>query len=416
MDNAQALVVGIANYQKINKLPATILKDAQDIYKLLTAPAYCGYSPDRSQLLLDEQATKVGIVEALAKLAERSNDNSTVFIYISSHGGQIKAGPHKGEYLLPIDTDLTNDLSSDAALAHTSISGEQFTEALRAIPARKLVVMFDCCHAGGIGQPKEGIAQAIEKGLPENYYEILTQGRGRVILASSRGHEQSYILPGAENSLFTQHLLAGLRGEAIGTGGVIRILDLFSYLQPKVTNDCSTQHPILKAEIEENFPVSLHLGGRKETPIPTASLADNYEYDAFISYQAKGPDKTWVHQTLLPSLESSGLKVCLDVRFPLGIPIITSLERAIQRSHYTLLVLSPAYLESSYVEFENLVAQHLGLEESRYRLLPILRAECTPRLGLRVLPLLDMSDSESFEMNIDRLIYQLRQPPSGKDG
>ena len=49
-------------------------------------------------------------------------------------------------------------------------------------------------------------------GLPDSYYERLAAGRGRAILSSSRDTEFSYLLSGASNSLFTQHLLAGLRG------------------------------------------------------------------------------------------------------------------------------------------------------------------------------------------------------------
>ncbi|WP_424102936.1 caspase family protein [Moorena producens] len=128
MDNAHALVVGIANYQNINQLPNTILQDAQNIYNLLIHPEYCGYSPERVQLLLDSQATKAALTEALANLAQKSNKDSTVLIYISSHGGQIKEGAYQGEYLLPVDTNLT---SSGSLLAQTAISGDQFTEALR---------------------------------------------------------------------------------------------------------------------------------------------------------------------------------------------------------------------------------------------------------------------------------------------
>jgi len=408
MNNAYALIVGIANYQAIRSLPQTILKDARDIYDLLTTPEYCGYLPDHVQLLLDSQATKAAITEALANLTRKSKEDSTVLIYFSSHGGQIEEGSDQGEYLLPVDTDF----SSNESLVQTAISGNQFTEALRAIPAQKLVVIFDCCHAGGIAQPKTATAPVIKAGLPESYYDVLKEGQGRVILASSRSSEASYILQDAENSLFTQHLLAGLKGGAIGLGGVVRILDLFSYLQPKVTNDQAGQHPLLKAEIEENFAITLYQGGKIQRQIPTASLADGYEYDVFISYRAKGQDKTWVRKTLLPYLESEGLRVYLEFYFPLGVPVISSMERAIQRSRYTLLVLSPAYLENSYREFEGLVAQHLGLEESQYRLLPIMCEKCIPRLGLRVLPLLDMTDEEEFETNIDRLVYQLRQPQS----
>ncbi|GAA6618390.1 caspase family protein [Scytonema sp. NUACC26] len=410
--SAHALVVGIANYQKIKGLPETVLKDAKDIYELLINPQHCSYLPDNVQLLLDTEATQTALLQALAKLAERSNQNSTVFIYISSHGGQLKSGSYAGEYLLPVDTDFT----SEALLAQTTISGTQFTEALRAIPAQKLVVIFDCCHSGGIGQPKDTDATEIKTGLPESYYDTLKQGRGRVILASSRSTEQSYILPGAGNSLFTQHLLDGLKGEVIAPGGVIRILDLFSYLQPKVTKDWPQQHPILKAEIEENFPVALYMGGKAATPLPTTSPNDAYEYDVFISYLAKDADKTWVRKTLLPSLESKGLRVAIDSRFPLGVPLIISMERAIQQSRYTLVILSLSYLESSYGEFENLAAQHLGLEESKYRLIPIVREECTPRLGLRILFLLDMTDEDEFDTNMERLVYQLRQLPAGRNG
>lgn len=404
LENAHALIVGIANYQKINPLPATVLKDAQDIYNLLVSPNYGGYVPDNVQLLLDSQATQANLREALSSIAQKSDADSSVVIYISSHGGQVDFGPHAGEYLLPVDADCTS-------LAQTAIAGTDFTEALRAIPARKLVVLFDCCHAGGIGQPKDANAPILKGGLSDSYYDVLKQGRGRVILASSRSDEQSYILPGGTNSLFTQHLLDGLRGGAIAPGGVIRILDLFSYLQPKVTSGSPVQHPILKAEIEENFPIALYLGGKSATPLPSVLPPDSYQYDVFISYQGKEPDKSWVRKTLLPYCESKGLRVNLDIRFPLGVPTIKSMERAIQQSRYTLIVLSPNYLESSFADFENLMAQHLGLEQSKNRLIPILREPCNPRLGLQILFMLDMTDDEEFDMNMERLVYQLRQPP-----
>ncbi len=406
MRDAHALVIGIANYRNINHLPPTVLKDARDILDLLIDPNYCAYPPGNVQLLLDEQATQSAMRQALAELAARSNADSTVFVYMSSHGGRIESGPYAGEYLLPVDTEYT----SAEALARTAISGTEFTEALRAVPARKVVVVFDCCHSGGIGQPKDATVPEI-KALPERYYDTLKEGRGRVILASSRSTEYSWVMPGADNSLFTHHLLAGLRGGAPGPGGVIRIFDLFDYVQPRVTGDRPDQHPIFKAEIEENFAVALFLGGKSPMPVPTTAPEDGYDYDVFVSYSSRKVDRRWVRKTLLPRLEAEGLRVAVDFRAPLGVPKIVFRETAVQKSRYTVLVLSPAYLESDYAEFENLIAQHLGLEESRYRLLPLMIEECTPRLGLRILPILDMSDEEEFDMNIERLIYQLRQPP-----
>jgi hypothetical protein len=280
---------------------------------------------------------------------------------------------------------------------------------LRVIPARKVVVVFDCCHAGGIGQPKEATASEL-KALPESYYEVLKSGRGRVILASSRSTESSYVLPGAANSLFTQHLLAGLRGGAPGPGGVIRIFDLFHYLQPRVTADQPNQHPIFKAEVEENFPVTLYLGGKVSVPKLPPTPTDQFIYDVFISYRQKEPDRSWVRKTLRPRLEAQGLRVCTDhLNFRLGAPLVLEMARAVEQSRYTLAVLSPSYLTSNFTELENVMAEHLGLEKSQRRLLAVLREPCTPRLGMRARLCLDMTDDNELELNVQRLIYELRQ-------
>ncbi len=406
--NAHALIVGIANYRQVSPLPVAVLKDAQAIHDLLTDPQYCAYPPDHVRLLLDGQATQAALRQVLADLALRADADSTVFLYISGHGGRVEAGPYAGEYLLPADACYT----SDQALADSAISGAELTQALRAIPARKVVVVFDCCHAGGIGQPKGAAASGIKAGLSERTYEALMAGRGRVILASSRSDEYSYVLPGAEHSLFTCHLLAGLRGGAPGPGGVIRIFDLFNYVQPRVTAEQPNQHPIFKAEIEENLAVALYLGGQVSPLPPPPVLAGPFACDLFISYSHQEPDRSWVRRRLLPRLEREGLRVCVDYRdFRLGAPLVLEMARAVEQSRYTLAVLSPAYLASNFAELENVLAEHLGLEKGQRRLLTVMRQDCTPRLGMRARMWLDMTDDAEFEAAVARLAYELRQPP-----
>jgi hypothetical protein len=258
MKSSFALVIGIADYDHVNSLPSTVLKDAQDIQELLLDPAYCGYPPGNVRLLLNRDATLVKINEALDDLARQCEKDSTVFIYISAHGGRIESGPWQGEYLIAVDTEW----GSDQTLAASALSGSEFSAALGRINARKIVVVFDCCHAGGLGHIKAPTGTGFKAGLPESYYLALKAGRGRVIIASSRDSEVSWIMPGNNNSLFTLHLLAGLRGAATNGDGLIRIFDLFSYLQPRVTADQPQQHPIFKAEVEENFPIALSLGGQ----------------------------------------------------------------------------------------------------------------------------------------------------------
>ena len=141
---------------------------------LLIDPNHCGYRPEAVTTLLDGDATQAGIRNGLAGLAGRSGPDSTVLIYFSGHGGRIESGPHAGEYLLPVDTTYPGDVE----LAGTAISGDEFTAALKAIKARKVLVIFDCCHAGGVGQPRDLIAAPVTPGFSDGYYERLRAGRG----------------------------------------------------------------------------------------------------------------------------------------------------------------------------------------------------------------------------------------------
>src|SRR3712207_5390536 len=97
MDNAHALVIGIANYQHINKLPP--VKDAEDIANLLTDPTRCGYPKDIVTRLLDEQATQAALRQGLSSLSQRCNQHSTGSIYFPGHGGRLESGAHAGQYL-----------------------------------------------------------------------------------------------------------------------------------------------------------------------------------------------------------------------------------------------------------------------------------------------------------------------------
>ncbi|HUV90537.1 MAG TPA: caspase family protein [Anaerolineae bacterium] len=405
MDNAHALVIGIANYRHVNGLPPTVLQDAQDIHDLLVDPQHCGYPAGSVQLLLDSAATQAAMRQALADLAARCDLDSTVFCYVSSHGGRIESGPCAGEYLLPVDTVYT----SAESLAQTAISGNEFTEALRAIPARKVVVFFDCCHAGGTGQPKDAIPEI--KALPESYYDALKAGQGRAILASSRSSEYSWVLPGAPNSLFTHHLLAGLRGGIASDDGLVRIFDLFEYLQPRVTADQPNQHPIFKAELEENLPVALYLGGQKGV-VPKDE--QGFRYDAYVSYVEREPDAAWVWETLVPRLEEAGLRVAVsgDVEEP-GVARVVNVERGIRQAKRTVIVLSEAYLADNMADFENTLAQTMGVQEGIYRLLPVKIAPLDDdRLPTRLsmLTTLDLVHPRRAEREFERLVQALRGP------
>ncbi len=260
--DAHAVVIAAANYRDAQRLPEAVLNDARDIVAVLSAADYCGYDPTKITILLDEKATLGAIRQALADLASASSPNGTVFIFFSGHGARVTRDGTEASVLMSIDSRPTD-------LRGTSLSEADFSKALAAIPAKRLVVVLDACHAGGAVVLKGDSGAAVENGLEEKTLARLADGTGRVILASCRADEKSIVRKGARNSVFTQRLLEALKGEARTRGdGLIRIFEVFEYVSENVWATVEErQHPIFKAgDLEDNFPVALDRGGVNAAP------------------------------------------------------------------------------------------------------------------------------------------------------
>ncbi len=261
-ENGFALVIGVANYPKVRRLPTTVLKDAQDMYDLLRSPSHCAYPVRNTRLLLDDQSTLENIHEGLRWLAQSATAHDTGLIFFSGHGGRLTSGPQAGNYLIPYDCD-------PEALSTTALAGQELTELLHQIKAQRLLVLFDACYSGGTSEAKDLMSRQpeLKSGLDEHTYEQLAQGAGRVIMASSRSDETSLVLNNMRNSLFTHYLLEALRGNARTHGdGVLRIFDVFEYVSEQVPAH-GNQHPIFKAtDLENNFPIALFVGGKQLGP------------------------------------------------------------------------------------------------------------------------------------------------------
>ncbi|WP_438020353.1 caspase family protein [Sorangium sp. So ce315] len=240
-----ALLVGVGG-----DLPVTA-RDAEDLAALLRDPDRAGYPDDQVDVLTGAQATRAGILAALDRLAERTlgDPEATAIVYYSGHGGRF--GPSAAMaryYLLPHGWD-------EARRDETGVSGDELTARIRAIPARRLLVLLDCCHAAGLPRPKDGASAAAfaKTGLPA--IDGLRSGAGQMVLTSCRGDERSYIRQGAANSVFTACLLEALQGSAPSYLGFAWALDVVSYLLREVPGRApAPQHPVLSwADRTESF-------------------------------------------------------------------------------------------------------------------------------------------------------------------
>lgn len=135
-----------------------------------------------------------------------------------------------------------------------------------------------------------------------------------------------------------------------------------------------------------------------------------YVHDVFISYSHD--DGTWVWDELLPRLEGEGLKVCIDDRdFEIGVPILSNIEQAVDNSRHTLIVLTPAWVESAWTEFESLLAGAADPAGRRRKLFPLKLKPCEPPSRIAMLAHADFTQSHDRADQFARLLRQLQSIP-----
>jgi len=260
-----ALVIGVGA-----DLPNTV-DDAEGLAQILQDPERCAYPRKQHvQLLTAKQATRDKVLGAFDLLASRTDEDATVVIYFSGHGYQVEEKGKTNYYLMPYEYDVNR-------LAETAISGNEFAAKVDAIKSRKLLILLDCCHAGGLDvvTTAKGVVMKAPPGvtatkapLPASAVNALTAGNGRAIIASSQANELSYA--GEPYSAFTAALLEALCGAgAAKADGFVRVADLALYTREKVTARTNEmQHPTLDYDTGDNFKLAYYAGGATEAKAP----------------------------------------------------------------------------------------------------------------------------------------------------
>ncbi len=243
-----AVIVGVGA-----DLPNTV-DDAVGLANILTDSARCAFPPSQVHLLTGSKATRTDILSTLDALAQSTTAQSTVIIYFSGHGYRVTSPTGEFYYLMPYGYDLNR-------LYQTAISGAEFTSRLQAIPAQKILVLLDCCYAGGFDETKVPGLQLTKAAMPPEAQSLFAKGSGRVLIASSQDDEESFT--GKPYSAFTLALIESLCGVGVAKkDGYVRVSDLALYtgrMVPQRTQD--RQHPILNFEQADNFVLAYYAGG-----------------------------------------------------------------------------------------------------------------------------------------------------------
>jgi serralysin len=115
-----------------------------------------------------------------------------------------------------------------------------------------------------------------------------------------------------------------------------------------------------------------------------------------------------VQDTLFPRLQAAGLRVIDARNFQVGVPTLDNIERAVDASRHTLIVMTQEWLNSTWGEFEGVLAQTSDPAGRRRRLIPLLLEPSRLPSRIAMLTYADFTGSEEQnEAEMQRLLRGL---------
>ena len=293
-----ALLVGVDESSVTALSLAVVGKDVAALEAVLTHSERCGYAAEHVRVLKGKDATRQQIVDGVEwlqkQVAADGSGNATAVVYYSGHGWRDTQANPPAYYLIPYDVRQDK-------LRATALRGQDLAEAIAAVQPQRLLVVLDCCHAGGMevkevvpgavgryepaAMPPElvlGDGEPAAKGGDGQGFAQLLIGAGRAVLSSSTGPQQSYVRSDRTMSIFTYHLIEALTGHAQPQDGATEVLvsDVLSYVYRQVPRTAQAQAGAEQqpdGRITGNFAVARLLGGKglgkgEAAPDPLAAL------------------------------------------------------------------------------------------------------------------------------------------------
>jgi hypothetical protein len=220
--NSRALIIGIDKYQDVSPLSYAV-SDAEAVRDSLIKDL--GFSDANIVCLLDANATRQNIQKSfLGFNSEAVQLDDRIFVFFAGHGHTVTGFRGEIGYLVPYDAKV-GDLS-------TFIRWDELTGNSELIRAKHMLFIMDACY-GGLALTRNlhpGSVRFLKDMTLRYSRQVLTAGKADEVVADSGG-------PLPDHSVFTGHLLEGLRGAAANAQGILTASGLMAYVYAKVAND-----------------------------------------------------------------------------------------------------------------------------------------------------------------------------------
>jgi hypothetical protein len=221
--NSWALIIGINKYRYAGQLEIASA-DAKAVSSAVID--VLGFPRANVSVLLDEKATRRRIMEKFLSYESLDVDDR-LLVFFAGHGATVEGSRGPIGYLVPVDGQLPNK--------STLIRWDELTRNADIIPAKHLLFIMDACYSGLAIQRNSsaGERRFVTDMLQRRSRQVITAGKADEVVADGGG-------PSGANSIFTGHLIEGLRGAAVNEG-VITASDLMSYAYNKVSRDAASR-------------------------------------------------------------------------------------------------------------------------------------------------------------------------------
>jgi formylglycine-generating enzyme required for sulfatase activity/uncharacterized caspase-like protein len=265
-----ALLIGISAYDEnsVPNLPA-VEGDLVAMRQVLENPQIADF--DRVAILPNPQRQEMA--DAIERLFSEGQPDDLIVLYFSGHG--VKDG-NENLYLTSANTRENQGRFSKASAIEARFIHDQ----MESSRCNRQVIILDCCFSGAFAEglsakafATEPIAEALKaqlgvgaiveqpqsKGIASRSGNTGALGlEGRAILTSSTDSQPSFEESGSQISVYTRHLVEGLKtGAADSNGdGVILIEELHEYAKERVQKAFPGMKPEIYA-VREGYKIRL---------------------------------------------------------------------------------------------------------------------------------------------------------------
>ena len=219
---SRALVIRINEYKDVSPLSYAV-NDAEEFRSALISEL--GFPAENISYLKNGEATRRAISREFGRfMGNEIEPDERIIVFFAGHGHTLPGFHGEIGFLVPHDADLSDP--------STLVGWHELTKTAEAIPVKHMLFIMDACY-GGLALNRNlhpGSTRFLKDMLLRYSRQVLTAGKADEVVADSGG-------PLADHSVFTGHLLEGLRGKAMTEKGLLTASGLMSYVYNKVATD-----------------------------------------------------------------------------------------------------------------------------------------------------------------------------------